>query len=110
MSEDDTWGSCCFCGDRCNPMSQSCGTCFRQIHTTRSGCPTPMSVIIPPTSATATTATTAFVEDDGYANNIRKLRYTNMSRAELIRRIEYLEQQLQNKKLQLKKCNKRSKK
>ena len=24
-------GTCCFCGDACNPMSQSCGYCARRL-------------------------------------------------------------------------------
>ena len=24
-------GTCCFCGDECNPMSQACGYCMRRM-------------------------------------------------------------------------------
>jgi hypothetical protein len=27
----DEYGTCCFCGDYCNPCSQSCGRCAREI-------------------------------------------------------------------------------
>jgi hypothetical protein len=29
--EDKERGTCCFCGDDCNPYSQSCGYCSRQL-------------------------------------------------------------------------------
>jgi hypothetical protein len=36
MSDEDTMieelkGSCCFCNEECNPCSQSCGRCARQM-------------------------------------------------------------------------------
>ena len=27
--ESQVWGTCCFCGDDCNPHSQACGSCMR---------------------------------------------------------------------------------
>ena len=38
--EDDTedeYGTCCLCGDYCNPMSQSCGRCARDLTMTAIG-------------------------------------------------------------------------
>ncbi len=29
--EDWKEGTCCFCGDECNPASQSCGACTRRL-------------------------------------------------------------------------------
>lgn len=31
MIIDDGFGICCFCGEGCNPMSQSCGICARKL-------------------------------------------------------------------------------
>ena len=28
---NDEYGLCCFCGNRCNPCSQSCGRCARSV-------------------------------------------------------------------------------
>ena len=27
--EQEVYGTCCFCGDDCNPLSQACGACIR---------------------------------------------------------------------------------
>ena len=34
-------GKCCFCGDECNPLSQSCGSCSRGISGAVFGLPVP---------------------------------------------------------------------
>ena len=34
-------GECCFCGDQCNPLSQSCGSCSRGISGSAIGIPIP---------------------------------------------------------------------
>lgn len=31
MSQNGDIGICCFCGDECNPCSQSCGRCSRTL-------------------------------------------------------------------------------
>jgi hypothetical protein len=31
MSHEEKPGICCWCGWECNPMSQSCGTCARDV-------------------------------------------------------------------------------
>lgn len=31
MEEPIEMGKCCFCGEECNPASQSCGRCIREI-------------------------------------------------------------------------------
>jgi type IV secretory pathway VirB6-like protein len=33
ISYNDEYGTCCFCGDKCNPASQSCGHCIRRVMT-----------------------------------------------------------------------------
>jgi hypothetical protein len=39
--EDMGIGKCCFCGDDCNPMSQSCGSCARGMSGAVLGLPVP---------------------------------------------------------------------
>jgi hypothetical protein len=42
---DEDIGTCCFCGDECNQMSQSCGSCARGLSGIAIGLPVPEHLI-----------------------------------------------------------------
>lgn len=37
INNESEYGTCCFCGEYCNPCSQSCGRCARQMTMKMSG-------------------------------------------------------------------------